>query len=390
MLLHTFFVLLVLHGMVLLIYNVKPTELNIATSMEEAKAMNGDVIVFDRLKKCISCDGAKKQELAQYLPSLIIPGTQKSGTSFISHVLGQHPIAAAYRSETHILNDYKFESAGTVRQCEVWEEYKSVHGQCQLCQNRSFLVDKSVTYLFHSHVVPARLACVFPKPMKLLVLLRNPTERAFSDYQMYVRLKRQGYSGAPGDFFNFIVYEKREIESAGVFPGAGKNEGFVAWKQYFSERTKRILESKSITGLHNSSMPHNRLDHLFSSLVSRGLYALQLTHWIEILSELWGLSREDLVRNYFLILDNDDIKANMELSTARILRFAGLPPQQYDQENFQKSGTIHEYASLTDEERKFLDDYYRPYNVDLHKLLQPYGIEIGFAKRAVEETQDYY
>eukprot|EP00934_Nitzschia_sp_Nitz4_P007533 Nitzschia sp. Nitz4//scaffold159_size51929//47273//48055//NITZ4_006887-RA/size51929-processed-gene-0.47-mRNA-1//1//CDS//3329537598//7523//frame0 len=234
----------------------------------------------------------------------------------------------------------------------------------------------TVEYLFRSDMIPSRLACVFPKPVQILVILRNPTERAHSDYHMYLRQKRLGLQGTADEFRNIVLQEKEVLEFSGVFPGLDPREGLLAWKRFHYERKK----SERMTAVFNVSDP----DYL--QPLSRGLYALQLSHWVDTLSDLWGLTHEELFKRHLLVLDNDHVKTNMEATIAQVLEFSGLPPHTFDDKQFRKSGKIRNYTSLTAEDRQFLDAYFRPYNAALHHLLKSFGVEIEFAKQAFEAT----
>eukprot|EP00934_Nitzschia_sp_Nitz4_P003471 Nitzschia sp. Nitz4//scaffold691_size1706//70//1128//NITZ4_009317-RA/size1706-processed-gene-0.0-mRNA-1//-1//CDS//3329556643//3461//frame0 len=314
---------------------------------------------YDHLDECIPCSIEEEQELAEYVPGLIIAGAQKGGTTFLLRMLGQHPDVADLRREPNIL-DSRSARGGVVHQCDVWRAYKELYSQCEKCKPHQFFVDKTPKYLGRSHFIPQRLACVFPKPHKVLVSLRDPTQRAFSEYQMELRKSRFN-----GTFYDEIVSEREELEASGVFPGLDKEVAFRAWKQFRRS---------------NISTP----DSAAPAFLSRGLYALQLTHWIDLLSELWGISEEVLIQNHLLVVDNDVTAADSQAAMNRILDFVGLAPNEFNVEDVTDNGKFHDYSAPTDREQKFLDDFFRPYNADLHHLLETYGIEIGFAKEAAE------
>eukprot|EP00934_Nitzschia_sp_Nitz4_P006359 Nitzschia sp. Nitz4//scaffold523_size3898//212//1360//NITZ4_009258-RA/size3898-processed-gene-0.0-mRNA-1//1//CDS//3329553947//6349//frame0 len=322
-----------------------------------------DTCFYDRLKKCIPCSPEEERELAPYIPRLIIAGTQKSGTTLVYNLLVQHPNVSKFRQESQVFDQPPIVQSDTIHQCQVWNQYKGMLDECKNCQKQEewvYNIDKTPAYLFQSHLVPSRLACAFPNPIKLLILLRDPTDRSFSHYQMMLRNSKLNGNVTPSDFFSLMQLEKERIQSSGVTPGMKRLEGFLAWKRFHS------LGSMTV--------------------ISRSLYALQLSHWIDTLSALWDISREKLVGEYFLVLDNEVVKENPQATMDRILEFAGLPAYQFDLDLDGEGLAVHNYVALTDQERAFLDDFYQPFNVDLYHLLKPYGIEIRFAKRATERS----
>lgn len=106
------------------------------------------------------------------VPSFLIIGTQKGGTTSLYRWLGQHPqVVEASRKEVHYF-DINF-SRG-----ERW--YRSHFPLLRGLTEGQLTGEGSPYYMCHPHA-PARIASLLPD-VRLIVLLRNPVERAISHY----------------------------------------------------------------------------------------------------------------------------------------------------------------------------------------------------------------
>jgi len=103
-------------------------------------------------------------------PNLFIIGAPKSGTSTLAYYLGQHPeILVSTPKETcfHIL---KYDLGINYYIKSYFKGYK----------NQSIICDASIMNLYFSEITAPRIFNDFPAA-KLLVILRDPIERAYSD-----------------------------------------------------------------------------------------------------------------------------------------------------------------------------------------------------------------
>jgi hypothetical protein len=112
------------------------------------------------------------------LPDFVVLGTQKGGTSFFYRLLTEHAlVSGAAAKELHFFDNKFAEGVGWYRRC--FSEGERVGGQ------RTITGEASPSYLFDQQV-PQRMARIVPEA-KLIALLRNPVDRAYSHYQMEVR-----------------------------------------------------------------------------------------------------------------------------------------------------------------------------------------------------------
>jgi hypothetical protein len=136
-------------------------------------------------------------------------------------------------------------------------------------------------YLFHP-AVPSRVADSIPDA-RLIVLLRNPVDRAYSHYQ---KMRRMGFERL--SFEDAIAAEDERL--------AGEEERLAADTRYRSE-------------------PHRR--HAY---IARGHYADQLERWLA-----------HFPRDQMLVLLAEDYFARPAEAHARTLDFLGLPQRELAQ-----------------------------------------------------------
>ncbi len=168
------------------------------------------------------------------LPNCIIAGAQKAGTTSLFDYLGGHPqCARSYTKEVHYFDDAH----------ERGESWYRKH--FPLAGQKRIVFESSPYYMFDPRV-PRRVHSLLPN-VKLIFLLRNPINRAYSHYQHSVR---RGHEPLPFE-------EALEIEQERV---AGEQQ--------------RLLDDP---GLRSDS-------HRWYSYATRGHYAVQLEAWLKCFS----------------------------------------------------------------------------------------------------------
>ena len=133
------------------------------------------------------------------LPNLICPGAPKAGTTTLYRVLGMHPDVhvSRYKEIYYFGNDTNY-NKGT-----DWYEkqFKGYSGQ-------KYAADVTPFYL-ESEKAPGRIMETLGTEVKFIIMLRNPMERAFSQYLMQVREKRH-----PESFTKLLREMKSEKEKS--------------------------------------------------------------------------------------------------------------------------------------------------------------------------------
>ena len=105
------------------------------------------------------------------LPDFIIIGTQKGGTTSLFAYLLQHPnVMMPWLKEPHFFNTHFDKGLKWYRRFFPLKNSHKIGGEVTPC------------YMYHPQV-PERMAAVLPN-VKLIVMLRNPIDRAYSGYIM--------------------------------------------------------------------------------------------------------------------------------------------------------------------------------------------------------------
>ena len=173
------------------------------------------------------------------LPEFIIPGAQKSGTTSLFEYITDHPkVIPPSGKESHYFDNNFFKPV-------LWYRRKFPSHIRKLYQN-GLTGEATPYYLFHP-LSPSRIYSLIPN-VKLIILLRNPIDRAISHYWMEFE---RGNESLPMD------------------------EAFSREKERLSGE-----EAKLINGEESYSFPHQRHSYL-----SRGIYADQLDRYRKFFSD---------------------------------------------------------------------------------------------------------
>jgi hypothetical protein len=243
------------------------------------------------------------------LPDFLVIGAMRSGTTSLHERIIQHPgVRAAIKKEIHFF-DLEY-SQGL--------SWYQAHFPSRNALQRAGKItgEASPYYLFHP-LAPIRAAQAVPR-VKLIVILRNPIDRAYSHYWHGIR---HGYE-------NRTFEEAVDQEAAAL---SGEEERLVAEPGYYS-----------------------RAHHLHSYL-SRGLYADQLARW-----------RAVFPAEQFLVLENTRFAREAESETNRLWQFLGLAPAAVRPARRMNKAAYPEMDPAT---RNRLAAYFKPANERLYQTL---------------------
>jgi hypothetical protein len=155
----------------------------------------------------------------------VLAGAQKSGTTALHYFLSRHPnIAMGDQQEIHFFdNDALFVSE---------PDYEQLHKHYPLLSPSTLAGDCTPSYLYHQPAME-RIWKYNPK-IKLLILLRNPVDRAFAHWNM------QRFRGRePLDFFDAVREEKGRI--AGAPPAEARRFAYVN-RGFYGQQLARVLK----------------------------------------------------------------------------------------------------------------------------------------------------
>jgi hypothetical protein len=155
----------------------------------------------------------------------ILAGAQKSGTTAMHYFLSRHPrIAMGDQQEMHFFdNDALFAS-------DV--DYEELHKHYPLLAPSTSAGDCTPSYVYHKQA--AERIWEYNQGIKLLILLRNPVDRAFAHWNM------QRFRGRePLDFFDAVREEKTRI--AGAPPAEARRFAYVD-RGFYGRQLERFFK----------------------------------------------------------------------------------------------------------------------------------------------------
>jgi hypothetical protein len=257
---------------------------------------------------------------ARMLPTFLIAGAARCGTTSMVGALSQHPAVARpllpWTREVHFFdNSYH-------RGLPWYQSHFPLRSRMERAARAAGAkgpqaFESGVYYMFHP-LAPERVKRNLPD-VKLLVLLRDPVERAFSSHAYSV------VAGCETESFERAI----ELEETRL---AGEAEKIVADPTYDS------------------------LSHRHHSYRVRGEYIDQ----IERLEELFGRERIHVV-------ESSDFFADPAPVYRGVLEFLGLP--HTGDPDFRHLNARPRPAPMPDSVRAALEEHYRPYNERLAKWL---------------------
>ena len=130
------------------------------------------------------------------LPNFLIVGAAKCGTSSLHNYLNQHPevFMPSYNKEGMKVKEPRFLIKDLVQYrlhngVWNWEEYKSLFNEVK---NEISIGESTVLYLYYYEHAIDNIKKYLGENVKIIIILRNPTDRAYSAFQHVSRgLKEQ-------------------------------------------------------------------------------------------------------------------------------------------------------------------------------------------------------
>jgi hypothetical protein len=130
------------------------------------------------------------------LPNFLIVGAAKSGTSSLHNYLNQHPevFMPSYNKEGMKVKEPRFLIKDLVQHrlhngVWNWEEYKSLFNEVN---DEISIGESTVLYLYYYKHAIDNIKKYLGENVKIIIMLRNPTDRAYSAFQHVSRgLKEQ-------------------------------------------------------------------------------------------------------------------------------------------------------------------------------------------------------
>ncbi len=252
------------------------------------------------------------------LPDFVIVGAQKGGTTSLYHLLTQHPhVERAPVKEVHFFDrPERFEKGiEWYRRCfppPRWKEGR-----------RTITGEATPYYLFDPHAAE-RMAEVIPQA-RLIALLRNPVDRAYSHYFM----------------------QRRHGQETGSF-----EEAVEAEIARLADGEKEPSEHERGSGVSQGS----------SDLLARGIYVDQLLRWSRFFDD-----------EQMLVLKSEDLFERPAHTLRVVLDFLELPQWEPPAWEVRNKGDYEQ--KMDPEVRRWLEEYFEGHNRRLYEYL---GVDFGW------------
>jgi len=257
------------------------------------------------------------------LPTFLIIGAQKAGTTSLASYLTAHPdVVASKWKEVHFF-DLNYAKG------RDWYRAHFPVGRKRKLRSRlpgSVLMSGDATpyYLLHPRV-PERAAKLLPDA-RIIIMLRDPVDRAYSHYHHEVRLGIE-----PLTFEDAIAAEPIRI--------AGELEK---------------LQSDSL---------YQSVNYQHFTYLERGIYAVQILRWLK-----W------FRRDRILMLSAEQFFKDPKAEYERVLSFLGLRPfplPSYPAEH------VGRYSPLSSRMKDSLREFYSPHNQVLRHEINRFWPDLG-------------
>lgn len=268
------------------------------------------------------------------LPTFLLIGAAKAGTTALASFLRQHPDVCFSRPKETFFFNRKYDHS---------IEWFSSHFEHY--DGESAIGEGSAGMLACTEA-PSRISDTIPD-CDLICILRNPTDRALSHYYFYM------YTGKRDDIrpFGELIRDSKSkfgreiIDNGKYIKHIKRYEDFLSKDQIevvlhrsLRERPQDLLQHLySVIGVSPSFKPEVRTQHNVTKYpVSRGVYAILRSGWkaVDHYLDRWVPSLADFIRNQ-----------------GRKWFFSSEKP------------------SMAEEDRAYLHDLYAPYNRELEEWL---------------------
>jgi Sulfotransferase domain len=264
---------------------------------------------------------------ARILPGFIIIGAQRAGTTSLFYYLRRHPDvrrpssgdgSVFWPKELHFF-DERYD-----RGLDWYRTFfpLAIDRRVARMRGRDLVAGEATPYYLFHPLVPERVAASLPD-VRLIALLRDPIERAYSHYQLMVRTGREKLS-----FEDAVGAEEERLAREDVIGGEGV-------------RTKY------------GALSHQQ--HRHRAYITRGMYADQLERWYA------HFPREQL-----MVIRAEDFLSRPREIFADVLRFVGLRDWQPTDFVARNRGS---YAPIEPEVRAQLEERLAEPNARLAALL---------------------
>lgn len=253
-------------------------------------------------------------------PNFIIVGAQRSGTtSLYDYLLWHRAISPALQKEVNFFDIHFFKGLRWYQ--SYFPSKLNFRNTILAGMGLNTITGEASPDYMSNPQVSSRVAEIYPD-MKVIMILRNPVDRAYSHFLHETRLGREQLS----------------------FRAAIESE---------SERIKSDLERMRIDDEY-FGWDFHRYNYLY-----KGLYVDHINHWLKYFD-----------RNQIYVIRSEDLFEDVPKVMEGVFNFLDLDMKNWiSKSNYDIDGG-GSYTSMSESDRKWLDNYYQDANHRLSNLLQ--------------------
>lgn len=249
------------------------------------------------------------------LPDFLIIGAPRSGSSSLySYLIQHHSILPCKIKEPNYFAMYYNRTPSWYR---TFFPTKLKKFLCETkTKSRVVTGEASTQYYWHPHV-PKRVKKLIPNT-KIIILLRNPIKRSYSQYEMEVRHGNEKLS-----FEDAIRNEKSRISN--------EIEKMQRDEDYFSSK------------------------YTMYAYLEKSIYVNYIKNWLKYFR-----------KDQFLFLKSEIFFQETESVLEKTFQFLNLPSHKFSDFKILRKGN---YQPIKKETQLSLVDYFKPYNEELYSLI---------------------
>jgi hypothetical protein len=260
-------------------------------------------------------------------PQFLIIGAQKCGTTSLHYYLCEHPdvFRGCKKEIEYFSNDEKYNVKNSAY-------YHSQFPLPNKLPRNGVVFEASPEYIYNPKCA-ARIFNYNPD-IKLILILRNPVDRAFSAWNFYRRMHGR---------ITPSTFKLRLRKANSTIKTLLREKQYPSFEELIDKEIEKINSGTNL---------------LLTGIIQRGMYAEQIKKYLKFFDEA-----------QILIFDNSELRTRPKKVLNQISNFVGLRSFDWSwHENRRKHvGTYN--TSLKSGTRSYLSDFFAPYNEELYRLL---------------------
>ena len=267
----------------------------------------------------------------------MIVGTQKGGSTALHEYLKQHPSCwgSFYKETGFFLYPHIFRNGYSWYMDRMWRKRPPLRFSLE-----NDLLFESSTWYSYWPEVPQRLYEYNPD-LKIIFLVRNPVERAFSQYNVLLKWTKDKL------LYEYLLYPDRNRIGLLIDRLLDvENYPFTYWVKLEMEKIRR--QGNCMADMAD----------FFPDFLHRGFYYEQLERYYRFFP-----------KEHVLVIENGELENERIRALRRIEDFLHIPHIDWNEQNLEKHFVSKYETGLSHETYAEMANFFRPYNQKLFRLI---------------------